>query len=107
MDMSIPLSYTQLLDKIQKLESTLAVEREEHRDFFKHVKENYVLKDDYDNAYVDEAYFKESQYIHSLKKQIDTLMNQNSQLKHKNQELIHENEQLKNMLDLDIKPLKI
>jgi hypothetical protein len=107
MDMSIPLSYTQLLDKIQKLESTLKVEREEYKDFFNHVKEKYVLKDDYDNAYVNEEYFKESQYIHSLKKQIDTLINQNSQLKHKNQELMQENEQLKTMLELDMKPLKI
>jgi hypothetical protein len=105
--MSIPLSYTQLLEKIEKLENTLQLEREEHRDFFKHVKENYVIKDEYDNAYVNEAYYKESQYIHSLKKQIDTLMNQNSQLKHKNQELIYENEQLKNMLESDMKPLQI
>lgn len=104
---SIPLSYTQLLEKIEKLEQTLALEREENKDFYKHVKENYVLKDDYDNAYVDEEYFKESKYIHSLKKQIDILMNQNSQLKHKNQELIQENEQLKTMLELEMKPLTI
>jgi hypothetical protein len=42
--MSIPLSYTQLLEKIEKIENTLQLEREEHRDFFKHVKENYVIK---------------------------------------------------------------
>ena len=104
---SIPLSYTQLLEKVQKLESTLTLEREEYKDFFKHVKEKYVLKDDYNNAYVNEEYFKESQYIHSLKKQIDILMNQNSQLKHKNQELIEENNHLRNMIELDMKPLKI
>ena len=106
--MSIPLSYTQLLEKVQKLENTLCLEREEHKEFFKHVKEKYVLKDEsYDNAYVDEDYYKESKYIHSLKKQIDSLIQQNNQIKHRNQELVQENEQLKNMLDFDMKPLKI
>lgn len=105
--MSIPLSYSQLLEKVERLESTLALEREEHKDFYKHVKEQYVLKDDYDNAYVDEDYFKESKYIHSLKKQIDILINQNSHLKHKNQELIQENEQLKTMIELEMRPLTI
>jgi len=44
--------------------------------------------------YVNPEYFIESQYIHTLKKQIGMLIDQNNNLKIKNRELIEELEEV-------------
>jgi hypothetical protein len=48
--------------------------------------------------YVNAEYFVESQYIHTLKKQIGMLIDQNNNLKIKNRELIEELEEVRGMV---------
>lgn len=73
-----------LQEEVAKLQDTLQQEREEYKEMHKNNKNN-----DH-NSYVDEEYYKESQYIHSLKQQIISLTHQNDRLKQKNRHLMEE-----------------
>ena len=79
-------STEELLKRIETLEKTLKEEREEYREYYNRCKNNTN-----DEVYVDKDYYKESQYIETLKKQINVLINQNMYLKDVNNKLIREN----------------
>ena len=85
-----------LYQRIKELEETLELEREEYKVFYRNTKNN-LHTSNIGNAYVDEEYYKESQYIHELKKQINSLVQQNNLLKTKNRELIEEIEAIKGL----------
>jgi len=79
-----------LQERIAQLEQTLELEREEFKSFYRAHKEEYNTK-----SYVDEDYYKESQYIHNLKQQIESLIQQNNLLRAKNLKLAQELEEIK------------
>lgn len=83
-----------LHSRIAQLEETLATERDEFKAFYRAHKD-YTVQYNGSNEYVNEDYFKESQYIHTLKKQIESLTQQNTLLRSKNQKLMQELDELK------------
>ena len=88
------MQYTKHIDALQT-EIARLKEKLETRPLHKSQSTNDVLNHDY----VDQNYFIESQYIHSLKKQISILISQNDSLKIKNRELVEEIERLQEMID--------
>lgn len=90
-----------LNEKIENMKKLIETEREEYKRFYKNSKNisnssnyNFVLPNDH-TAYVDEAYYKESELINTLKIQITNLIKHNDMLKSRNRELIEENQMLK------------
>lgn len=81
--------------RIQELEQEI----EELKQCFEKEREQLSSENTYilnSSNYVDANYFVESQYIHSLKQQIISLIKQNDNLKVKNRELIEVIEELEN-----------
>lgn len=83
--------------RIQQLEQEVEVLKQSLEK--RHNNDVRNLQDEYGSNldYVDQNYFIESQYIHSLKQQISTLIKQNDQLKTKNRELMEELENIQTM----------
>lgn len=83
--------------RIQQLEQEVEVLKQSLEK--RHNNDVRDLQDEYGSNldYVDQNYFIESQYIHSLKQQISILIKQNDQLKTKNRELMEELENIQTM----------
>jgi hypothetical protein len=77
-----------LNDEIERLKCMIKTERQEYKESFKSLKESQK------NEFVHEEYFRESQYIHSLKNEINKLITQNDSLKEKNRLLIEKIESM-------------
>lgn len=73
----------ELQEEVQQLQEELTLERQEQRSLFR-LSENDMNT----SNYVNPEYYMESQYIHTLKKQINILIEQNNSLKIKNRELM-------------------
>jgi len=82
-----------LEEQVENLKKTLQIEREEYKDVYKRVNCDMLNS----SNFVNEEYYIESQYIHSLKQQIINLINHNDTLKSKNRELIEIVDNLNNI----------